>query len=341
MANTQRTTVVGVFEDRQHAQQAVNELRRLGFREDQIGVAARDGEIKGAHAVGDRGSHAATGAVAGVATGAGVGALWGLGILAGLLPGIGPAIAGGTLGVLLSSAAAGAAVAGLAGALIGLGIPEEEAKYYEGEFKAGRTIVTVNAGDRYDQALAVVRRFGGYDMHTRGQARTASGSGTAAVGSSHTTSGSSDAAPMHRATSATAAGAAAEAKKVQLHEEELHVQKQPVQTGEVRIRKEVHTEHRTLEVPVKKEEVVIERHPVAGHQAAASDIGSGEEIRVPVREEQVHVEKTPVVKEEVTVGKRQVQETERVGGTVRKEEVRIEKTGDVDVRDKTADKRRK
>ena len=47
------------------------------------------------------------------------------------------------MGVLLSNAAAGAAVAGLAGALIGYGIPEDEAKYYQGEFEAGRTIVTV------------------------------------------------------------------------------------------------------------------------------------------------------------------------------------------------------
>ena len=54
-------------------------------------------------------THAKEGAIAGVAAGAGVGALWGLGILAGVLPGIGTAIAGGTLAAILSSAAAGAA----------------------------------------------------------------------------------------------------------------------------------------------------------------------------------------------------------------------------------------
>ena len=58
----------------------------------------------------------------------------------------------------------------------------------------------------------------------------------------------------------------------------------------------------------------------------------GEEIRIPVREEQVNVEKEAVVKEEVTVGKRVVQDTERVGGEVRKEEVRVERTGDVNMR---------
>ena len=75
---------------------------------------------------------------AGLAAGAGVGTLWGLGILAGVLPGIGTAIAGGTLAALLSSAAAGAATAGLAGTLIGFGIPEDEAKYYDEQFRSGR-----------------------------------------------------------------------------------------------------------------------------------------------------------------------------------------------------------
>jgi hypothetical protein len=159
-----RTTAVGVFHDREHAQAAVNELRRLGFREDEIGVAYRSDEtVHGAHDV-EHGSYAAEGAAAGAATGAGIGALWGLGIVAGVLPAIGPAIAGGTLAAILSSAAAGAAAAGVAGALIGLGIPEEEAKFYEDEFRAGRLVVTVRAERRYDEAAEVLRRHGGYDF---------------------------------------------------------------------------------------------------------------------------------------------------------------------------------
>ena len=52
------------------------------------------------------------------------------------------------------SAAAGAATAGLAGALVGLGIPEE---------KASRTIVTVHDKNRCDEACAALRRFRSYD----------------------------------------------------------------------------------------------------------------------------------------------------------------------------------
>lgn len=318
MTSTKRTVAVGVFEDRQHAQQAVMELRRLGFREDQIGVAVREGKtVEGATAVSDKGTNVAASAGIGAATGAGLGALWGLGILAGVLPAIGPAIAGGTLATILSSAAAGAAAAGLAGALIGLGIPEEEAHYYENEFKSGRTIVTVKADGRYDEALAVLRRFGAYDMSNRHASTTST-------------------------TTRAGAGTHGEAgKTIQVKEEELRVHKQPVETGEARIRKEVHVEHKTIDVPVKKEEVVIERHPVSGHRASASDIKAGEEIRIPVREEQVHVEKQPVVKEEVTVGKRTVQDTERVAGTVRKEEVKVEKQGSVDVRGSAQEKKSK
>jgi uncharacterized protein (TIGR02271 family) len=51
-----------------------------------------------------------------------------------------------------------------------------------------------------------------------------------------------------------------------------------------------------------------------------------------VREEQVEVEKQPVVYEEVGVGKRVTQDTREVSDTVRREELRTENEGDVEVR---------
>lgn len=93
---------------------------------------------------------------------------------------------------------------------------------------------------------------------------------------------------------------------LRLHEEQLHARKQNVQTGEVTLHKEVITENKSIEVPVTREEVVIERHAVEGGTAAAGtidDIAEGETIRVPVMEEQVSVEKTTVPTEEVSVGK--------------------------------------
>ena len=315
-ATNTRSTIVAVFQDRAKAQQAINELKRAGFREDQIGVTSRAGDLRGGtsgDATGD--NYAAEAGAAGLATGAGVGALWGLGIVSGLLPAIGPAIAGGTLAAILSSAAAGAAAAGLAGTLIGMGIPKEEAEFYESEFKAGRTIVTVNAGAKSAEALAIIHRFGGYE-------RSTAGSATAAMASSGKSA-------------AECALPAGGGKTFQAREEQLQVNKQREQAGEVRVRKEVHTEHKTIDVPVEREEVVVERHPVSGRTATAGgSIGEGQQIRVPVTEEHVEVTQTPVVKEEVTIGKRKVTGTERVSADVRKEQIKVEKEGDARVKDK-------
>lgn len=164
MAVTTSTTVVGVFSDRNQADKAIDDLRDAGFTNSQIGVAAR-GEHTGPvsrdlDADDDATEEAGTGAVAGAAAGAGVGGLIGLGVLSGMIPVIGPAIAAGTLGVILSNAAAGAGVAGLAGALLGWGMSDEDARHYEGEFKSGKTILTVSAGAREAEAKAIITRHG-------------------------------------------------------------------------------------------------------------------------------------------------------------------------------------
>jgi uncharacterized protein (TIGR02271 family) len=323
MATQNRGSVIGVFTDHSQAQRAVSELKRAGFTDDQIGVVGRDersGDVK--RTAGDSGeetdSYAGEGAATGLAAGAGVGALWGLGILAGALPAIGPAIAGGTLAALLSSAAAGAAAAGLGGALIGMGIPKDEAEYYETEVNSGRIIVTVSATGRDEEARAILRRNGGYDASNRQSSSMNATSNTAAALSSQGT---------------MAGSSAAGAGTVQAVEEQLHARKERVQTGEVNIRKEVHTEQKTLEVPVTREEVVIERRTPTSGTASAADIGQHQQIRIPVSEEQITVEKTPVVKEEVAVHKRQVQDTERVTGTVRSEEIVVERDNDTNASD--------
>jgi len=170
----QQSTVVGVFEDRLQADRAVDALRRAGFRDNQIGVALRYGGegsdigTTGDTAVATDETHAGTGAVAGALTGLGLGALAGLGVLSGVIPVIGPAIAGGTLGVILTNAAAGAGLGGLAGSLIGAGIPEDEAQYYQGEFEQGRAIVTVHPEGRADEARTILRSYNAYDMSSRG-----------------------------------------------------------------------------------------------------------------------------------------------------------------------------
>jgi len=148
--------VIGVFDDDEAAQEAIRDLKSVGFDEDHIGVASRH-EPDANHDMTFVDGSERTAAL-GAAVGLGTGALWGIGVLVGFLPGIGPTIAGGTLGVLLANAAVGGAAGGLAGALVGLGVPEQHADEYERECIAGKTIVTVKAGDRADTASAILSR---------------------------------------------------------------------------------------------------------------------------------------------------------------------------------------
>jgi uncharacterized protein (TIGR02271 family) len=320
--NSKHSTIVGVFQDQHQARQAVDELRRAGFREDQIGVVGPDGTTTGGTKVGsDEGTSTAVGAATGVAAGAGVGALWALGIAANVLPAIGPVISGGILASVLASAAGAAAAGGIVGALVGFGLSEEDAHYYEGELKAGRTLVTVQADRREDEARAILERFGGYGRH----------SGATTTGTTKKTRTSS----RTRTKKGTSTGVETEGQTVEVREEQLRTRKRPVKTGEVKVRKEVRTEHQTIDVPVEREEVVIEHRPVGRRGASGSPVGMAEEIRIPVREEQVDVEKESVVKEEVKVGKRKVRGTETVSGNVHKEQVKVEREGDVEVHDGT------
>jgi len=293
-ASTTGTTTVGVFESRAAAEKAVAELRTQGYQDDQIGLVARNAEGKTVKTDGHGDTMAEEGAVAGAAVGAGAMALGSLAVSLGVIPVIGPILAVGPLAAALISGAAGAAAGGLTGALVGWGIPEEDAAYYESEVQAGRYLVTVT-GEKHTAASAHFSRLGGYD-------RT-----TAATRTAGATSGT-----------------------IQVKEEHLHANKETVKAGEVNVRKEVHTEQKTITVPVEREEVVIERRAVSG-KAVTGDI-KAEEIRIPVKEERVHVSKEAVVTEEVSVGKRKVQDTKTVTGEVKKEEVVVETEGQAKVR---------
>jgi uncharacterized protein (TIGR02271 family) len=121
--------------------------------------------------------------------------------------------------------------------------------------------------------------------------------------------------------------------RVPVHEEELTATKRPIERGEVQVTKDVVTEEQTLNVPVTEERVRVDRRTV-DREATPDDIAFEEgTITVPVRGEEVNVQKRARVKEEVEIGKEAVEETEQVGGTVRKERVRVEDRTDADVTD--------
>ncbi|GKV64995.1 MULTISPECIES: YsnF/AvaK domain-containing protein [Sporosarcina] len=132
-----------------------------------------------------------------------------------------------------------------------------------------------------------------------------------------------------------------EEERMRLHEERLQVDKQRVRKGEVRLEKDVVEEPRSVDVNVMHEEVTVERRPVTdGGQFdktnspldnTAAFREDDETIRIPITEEHVEVTKKPVVTEEIVLKKHQVEEPETVHETVRREEVHLEKDGDIEV----------
>src|SRR4029079_16072887 len=95
---TGRTTIAGLFGEREAAVAAINDLKDAGFRPDDVGVAMRDRTDQGdlAEETGTKAAEGATaGALGGGLLGGLVGFLVGIGALA--IPGIGPVVAGGAL----------------------------------------------------------------------------------------------------------------------------------------------------------------------------------------------------------------------------------------------------
>lgn len=120
-------------------------------------------------------------------------------------------------------------------------------------------------------------------------------------------------------------------ERLTLSEERLEVGTRQVEAGHVGVGKRVEEEVVSREVPVTREEVVVERRPASEGMSAAPRIEEGE-IHVPITEEEVVVEKRVVPKEELVVKKQQVTDTETVQETVRREEPEIHREGDVRLR---------
>lgn len=114
-----------------------------------------------------------------------------------------------------------------------------------------------------------------------------------------------------------------ESIRVPLSEEELTATKRTVDRGAVQIEKDVVAEEQTLEVPVTEERVNVTRRTVDRDASPGDATFEGGTIDVPVRGEEVDVQKQARVREELEISKDTVAETERVSGTVRREEGRV------------------
>ncbi len=120
--------------------------------------------------------------------------------------------------------------------------------------------------------------------------------------------------------------------KLRLRKEELDIDKYRVQTGDVDFSKEIIEEQKIVDVPVTREEVVIERRTLHNEQCD-SPITDEESIRIPVSEERVDVEKRTVLTGEVSAHIRDVEDTKHIEETVKREEARVNKIGHPDIID--------
>ena len=153
---TNRLTVL--FDDRAHAEAAVNELMKLGVDHSKMSIVARH-DNNGVAANGD-GDHDDASVTKGTVAGMGVGALFG--IAAALIPGVGPFITAGTLlstalGAVGGGAVAGAVVGGTTGliatALAKAGYDEHESAYYGQAVEGGSTLVAIDTTGLNESAV--------------------------------------------------------------------------------------------------------------------------------------------------------------------------------------------
>lgn len=127
-----------------------------------------------------------------------------------------------------------------------------------------------------------------------------------------------------------------EQAKVLLRKEELNIDKSRVQTGEVEFSKEIIEEHKIVDVPVTREEVVIERKTLNNEQSD-SPITNEATIRIPVSQEKVDVDKRTVLTGEISAHKQSVEDTKHIDETLKREEARVNTFGNPDVIDNKTD----
>ncbi len=150
----------------------MRQLKNSGFSGNDISVLMADkaGTRDFAHEHNTKAPEGtATGVGTGVVLGGALGWLAGIGALA--IPGLGPLIAAGPIMAALSGAAVVGTLGGVTGALIGMGIPEFEAKRFEGRVKSGSSLISIHCddSDEISRAKEICENAGAEDITVGGE----------------------------------------------------------------------------------------------------------------------------------------------------------------------------
>lgn len=154
--------ISATFEREEQAIRAIHDLQDAGYERDQISIVAKHTE-EAEQIRQETGTKAQEGLTAGALTGGALGGT--LGVIASLgalaIPGIGPLLAAGPIAAGLAGATVGAGVGGLAGGFIGLGIPEQEAEYYDERVHEGDVLVMVDEDEAMRSRIYEIFRRNG------------------------------------------------------------------------------------------------------------------------------------------------------------------------------------
>ena len=161
-----------IVNNRENADAIVGDLRTAGFSNDDVSALFPDkeGTRDFAHEKNTKAPEgAATGAATGTVLGGTLGWLAGIGALA--IPGVGPFVAAGPIMAALGGAAIGAGAGGLTGSLIGLGMPELEAKQYDKKIRGGNILLSVHTDDGAEQkqVTEIFKRHDAQDVSSGGE----------------------------------------------------------------------------------------------------------------------------------------------------------------------------
>ena len=166
-------TIVGLFDDRAHANSAASQLEAAGVAHNDISFLANNED----RSYGDIPAHSGHSdtlvhhTLKDAEWGVGIGGT--LGLLAGaslfVIPGFGWLAGAGWLAGLLSGAAVGGLVGGLVGALVHIGVPETDAAYYNEGVRRGGSLLAVRAEDSQATRVAqILDAAGAVDIDQRG-----------------------------------------------------------------------------------------------------------------------------------------------------------------------------
>jgi hypothetical protein len=161
------TSAMGIYEDRSTVSDAIEVLRKAGFRTTDMSVLSSDNQGSKDFAHKKR-TKALEGAATGAAAGAAVGAVlaWLVSLQTVAITGVASLVAAGPVLAVLAGAGIGGTLGWIVGFVAGMRVPEYVAKRYAGRVRRGRILLSVHCDSQEwgNRARRTLRDTGARDI---------------------------------------------------------------------------------------------------------------------------------------------------------------------------------